>query len=96
MSIILEEERPQTNWFGIIGAIVVVAIVFIGSYYLFFKKPELIDVVVPSGLEHLNQLSQITALDPQAVVNSSNFKMLRDFTTPLALPAAGRANPFRL
>jgi hypothetical protein len=96
MSIVLEEEQVQKNWFGIITVIVVVAIVFIGSYYLFFKKPELIDVVLPSGLENLNQLSQITALDPQAVVNSSNFKMLRDFTSPLVLPAAGRSNPFRL
>lgn len=95
MAIILEEERRQTNWVAILGGFVIVLLVFIASYYLFFKKPEFIDVVIPPDLEQISLLAQIQTLDPQAVVNSSNFKMLRDYAPPLVLPPAGRTNPFR-
>lgn len=95
MAIILEEERKPTNWAAIAGTIAVVFLVFIGAYYLFFKKPELIDAVVPSKLEPINVISQIPQIDPLSIVNSSNFKLLRDYTTPLVTPPIGRGNPFR-
>jgi hypothetical protein len=95
MAIILEEEKKPTNWASIVGTITIVFLVFIGAYYLFFKKPELIDEVIPPSLSNLNVISQIHQIDPQAIVNSSNFKILRDYTTPLVTPATGRGNPFR-
>jgi hypothetical protein len=95
MAIILEEERPQTNWVAILGGFVIVVLIFIACYYVFFKKPEIIDVVVPADLEQVSLLAKVQKLDPQAIVNSSNFKMLRDYAPPLVLPPAGRANPFR-
>jgi len=50
---------------------------------------------VPADLEQISLLAQIQKIDPRAVVNSSNFRMLRDYAPPLVLPPAGRANPFR-
>ncbi|MEK7512598.1 MAG: hypothetical protein AAB601_00165 [Patescibacteria group bacterium] len=95
MAIILEEEKKPINWVSIVGIGVVVLVVFFGSYYLFFKKPQLIDVVAPIDLSNINALAQVQVFDPQAIVNSSNFKALKDFTTPLVLPPTGRSNPFR-
>jgi hypothetical protein len=95
MAIILEEERPQTNWVGILGGIVIVVLIFVACYYLFFKKPELIDVVVPRDLEQISLLAQVQEIDPQAIVNSANFRMLQNYAPTLILPPAGRANPFR-
>lgn len=93
MAIVVEEEK-KTNWVTIITVVTVLAIVFIGGYYLFFKNPELIEVVAPDRLQQLNELSQ-AKFDPNAVVDSPVFKALRDYTSPLVLPQAGRANPFQ-
>ena len=94
MAIILEEEKKPVNWFGMIAGIVAALIVLIGGYYLFFKKPQFIEVVVPGPLQQIETISKVPPLDPQAVINSSNFRALRDYTTPLPEPVKGRQNPF--
>ncbi len=94
MAILFEEEKKSVNWFGVIAGIVVALVVVIGGYVLFFKKPDLIEVVVPKPLQDITTLSKVPPLDPQAVVNSSNFKSLKDYTDPLPSPVKGRANPF--
>lgn len=94
MAIIIEEEKKKTNWTAVATVAVVLVTIFVGGYYLFFKNPELIEVVAPDNLQRLNELSQ-AKFEPNAVVNSPVFKALRDFTTPLTLPPAGRANPFQ-
>lgn len=94
MAIILEEEKKSVNWFGLIAGIAAALVLVIGGYYLFFKKPELIEVVAPGPLQKIETLSKVAPLDPQAVVNSSNFRSLRDYTSPLPKPVKGRANPF--
>lgn len=94
MAIILEEEKKPVNWFGIIAAIAAALVLLIGGYYLFFKKPQLIEVVAPGPLQQIETLSKVPPLDPQAVVNSSNFRSLRDYTSPLPAAVKGRPNPF--
>ncbi|MFH1161899.1 MAG: hypothetical protein V1696_01300 [Candidatus Jorgensenbacteria bacterium] len=93
MAIVVEEEK-KTNWVTVITVVVILAVVFIGGYYLFFQNPGLIEVVVPDRLQQLNELSQ-AKFDPNAVLDSPVFKALRDYSTPLVLPQAGRANPFQ-
>ncbi len=93
MAIVVEEEK-KGSWITIITVAVILVIVFTGGYYLFFKNPELIEVVAPDRLQQLNQLSQ-AKFDPAAVIDSPLFKALRDYTAPLVLPQAGRANPFQ-
>jgi hypothetical protein len=94
MAIIIEEEKKETNWVGLVSFIAFLAIVFIGGYYLFFKKPELIEVIVPDRLKELKELSN-AKFDPETVVNSPTFKVLQDYTQPLAPAEKGRANPFK-
>lgn len=93
MSIVVEEEK-KASWATAIMVIVMLLIVFVGGYYLFFKNPELIEVVAPDKLKRLSALSE-AKFDPNAVIDSSAFKALRDFTSPLVLPQAGRAEPFQ-
>ena len=94
MAVIIEEEGKKSfNWALLLAGIVVVVIIFVGGYYLFFKKPQLIEVVSPRELEPIEKISQIE-FDPAAVLNSPNFKILRQFAAPAVLPPAGRDNPF--
>ena len=94
MAIVLEEEQRSRNWPVIITSIVIIAVLFFGAYYLFFKKPELIEVVVPGNLQDLTRLSG-ARFDPKAVVDSAVFKTLRDYSAPIALPPTGKDNPFQ-
>lgn len=101
MAILMEDEKKPINWIGIISGLVIVAGVFFGGYYLFFKSPDSIEVVIPGKLQDLNNLSQIT-FDPKTVLDSTSgeraakiFKILTDHTTPFYVPAPGKDNPFR-
>ncbi len=93
MAIVVEEEQQSRNWPLIISSIVVIVALFFGAYYLFFKKPELIDVVIPGELQNLTRLSA-AKFDPKSVVDSPVFKTLRDYSTPITVPSAGKDNPF--
>lgn len=92
MAILVEEKRP-VNIMGILTVLIILVVVFVGGYYIFFKRPEAIEVILPSGLENINELSQIQ-FNPSEVVDGATFKLLRDYTTPLTTPVAGRENPF--
>ncbi len=95
MAIILEEEKKKTNWIAIISVLVIIAMIFSVGYYIFFKNPSVIgQTTVPDNLQALNQLSQAN-FDPNQVFGSKQFQSLQNFTTPLALPPAGRSNPFK-
>ncbi len=93
MAITIEQEKQQRNWVGIIVALIVVVSLFVAAYYLFFKKPELIETVTPGQLKQLQNVSQIT-FDPEALFNSPEFKALRQFGGEITVPTPGRSNPF--
>ncbi len=93
MAIIVEEEKKPVNWFNVVVVAVVVVIVFAVVYFVFFNSPELIDVVVPGGLNDINQLSQIQ-VDPTPVVSTLNKYFTGNFGVSLNIPAPGRPNPF--
>lgn len=94
MAIIIEEEQKQTNWVNIAIAAVIVVVLFLGAYFLFFKQPQLIEVVTPKQLQEINKLSSVS-FDPEAVVSSPIFKSLRQYGAPVTPPqTTGRTNPF--
>ncbi len=94
MAIIIEEEKKAVNWFGIILALVVVGVLFAGGYILFFKKPELIEVVAPGKFQDLSKISQLS-FNPQELLDSPQFKALKQFGVDVTVPQPGRSNPFK-
>ncbi len=95
MAIIVEEEKKSVNWFMVVIVLVVVVVVFSGAYFLFFQRPDVIEVVTPGKLDQINKLSKIS-FKPEEVVNSPSFKSLRQYgssTSPTQTP--GRENPFK-
>ena len=95
MAITVEEEKKSTNWLNITLVTIIVVVFFAGSYFLFFKKPELVDIVVPgqSQLEGWQQIGRLS-FNPQELLTSPKFKLLRQFETPVLTLKSGRPNPF--
>ena len=93
MAILVEEEKKPKNWFALVAVIIVVGIIFAGVYFVFFQKPEFIEIVAPKQLETISKLSRVK-FDPTAVIDSPVFKKLRTYGSPLTLPVTGRDNPF--
>ncbi|MBI4034268.1 MAG: hypothetical protein HY378_01830 [Candidatus Brennerbacteria bacterium] len=94
MAIVVEEEKKRINWVAILTAIVIVGVLFSGAYVLFFKKPELIEIVAPGGLEGVSEISKLS-FNPEGVLNSPTFRLLRQYGTATVTSTPGRVNPFR-
>lgn len=94
MAITVEQEKKPINWVAALVTIIIVAVLFIGSYFLFFKKPELIEIVVPGTLQNVSSISRLT-VDPEDVLNLPTFKLLRQYGTSVTIPTPGRSNPFK-
>jgi flagellar basal body-associated protein FliL len=94
MAIVVEEEKKPVNWVAILTTIIIIVVVFIGAYFLFFKKPELIEVVAPGNLQGVSQISRVS-FDPESVLGAPTFKLLRQYGTAPDPPNPGRNNPFR-
>jgi len=93
MAILIEEDKPPINWVGILTAIVVVAVLFAGVYYIFFKKPQILEnIAVPPELKANEPLVGIT-FDPSPLIERLN-KFFRQYAETVVIPAAGRENPF--
>ena len=94
MAIIVEEEKKPTNWLMLAGVVVIIAVLFVGSYYIFFKKPEIIESVIPQSYEKLTKLSQLS-FDTDAVFKSIFFKLPpKQYGSELQTELPGRSNPF--
>lgn len=93
MAIVVEEEHKSSQ--GLVGLVVwglVFIIVGVAVYYVFFKRPDLVEQATPS-LTNTEALSKIN-LQPDEVINSASFQALHSYVSPLTVQAGGRANPF--
>jgi len=93
MAISIEQNNSSVNWFNIIVAGIIVIVVFAGTYFLFFKKPELIEVVAPGQFGNITEISKVD-FKPQELLQSPEFKVLRQFESTASFPEPGRSNPF--
>lgn len=93
MAIIVEEVKPPKNWGMIISVIILIGLLFAGVYFLFFKKPVLIEMVIPSPAKTTQQLSQMK-FDILSLQNNELFKSLRQYSSLPTAGELGRANPF--
>lgn len=93
MAIIVEEDRPKINITQILMWFTVLAIVGFAVYYIFFAEPQIIDVPVPAAFKNLDPLAQVN-LVPEDLINSEQFKSLKEYITLPEPGNAGRVNPF--
>ena len=93
MAIEMEQEKKKVNWFNLALVAVFIIIVFLVTYFIFFKKPELVNVIAPGSLQSINQISQIQ-LDPTPVVQTLNKYFTGNYGGTLTIPTPGRNNPF--
>lgn len=95
MAILVQEEKKPVNWIGMLTVLFVVVAVFVLSYFLFFKRPEVIEQVVPGKFADINKISKVK-FDPEAVISSESFQALQNYA-PSFVPreTPGKPNPFR-
>lgn len=93
MAIIVEEPKAPKNWGLIIGIVAVVVVIFSGFYFLFFKQPVLIEMVIPAPIQETESLAKIT-FDPTSIQNNEVFKTLRQYAASTTVGELGRPNPF--
>ncbi len=94
MAIVIEEQKNKSGVGAILIGAVAVALVGIGVYYIFWKKPNLAEVAVPPAFQNTKQLIDIGAsVNPENVLQSVT-QTLRRYTTSTTPQNLGRANPF--
>ncbi len=94
MAITLEEEKKPVNWLNVTAIILILTGILFSGYYLFFKKPELIEVVAAGKYQDIAKLSKLK-VDPQDLIASPQFKLLKQFGSEINPPTPGKRNPFR-
>lgn len=93
MAFTIEGENRNKGLITLIISVVSVVLLLFATYYLFFTKPPQIDVLVPTELETISRISQVSA-DPAAIIDSPQYKSLREYVGPPDLGGVGRVNPF--
>ena|SRR3990167_5981292 len=93
MAILMEEGNGRGGIFKLLAIIVALIILGAATYYLFFAPAPLIEVIVPSGLQSVTQISE-KGLNTQAIFNSPVYKNLRQYAADPEIGEIGRTNPF--
>ena len=93
MAIVIEEGERRSG----IGATIawVSALIVIGLivYYVFFERPEFIELIPPAGLRDTTQLSKVK-LNVDEVIQNPQFTSLRQYISLPPIENVGRQNPF--
>ena len=93
MAIIVEEEKNKGGIVRILMWVVILGIVGFAGYYIFFAKPQLVEIEAPANFKGINPLSEIQ-LNPQEVIQGRSFQALKNYVSPPQPGNAGKSNPF--
>ena len=93
MAIIIEEKRDAKGVLNWLVWVAILAIITSAIYYIFFKKPELIEFTSSSSFKNIQELSKININSGQ-LVNNSQFQALKQYITVTEPQNLGRTNPF--
>jgi len=93
MAITVEQGKSKKGLFGLVSVVSVVIALLIATYVLFFTETPQIEVFVPSEIETISQISEVD-IDPSAIINSQEYKALKEHVLPPELGEFGRKNPF--
>ena len=93
MAILMEEGNGRRGPFKVLA--ITVALIILGTitYYLFFAPAPLIEVIVPSGLRSVTQISE-KGLNTPEIFNSPVYRSLRQYVADPVVGETGRTNPF--
>ena len=93
MAIIIEERKRKISLVNLVVYAVIALIVFSAVYFLFFSSTPAVDVIIPAPLLKTTQIATFE-LDPSAVFDSREFKLLKKPMLPPGSGTFGRDNPF--
>ncbi|RME61421.1 hypothetical protein D6779_00095 [Candidatus Parcubacteria bacterium] len=93
MAIVIEEDKRTATLISVAGWVAVLLFIAVAVYYVFFKRPDIIDERVPPHFEKVQEVSGIN-LKPETILDDPRFK-LREMLVPSPQPGnLGRENPF--
>lgn len=94
MAILVEEEKNNySRLSGIIAWALVIAVVVFGAYYVFFKRPDIVELATPTDLREVEGLLEIS-ISPKKIIESPAFQNLKPYVSPLNPKTTGKSNPF--
>lgn len=95
MAILIEEENNRASIVKVFLWLLILIIIAVAGYYIFFAKPQLVEIVVPQNLQSksIDSLAGIN-FNPQGVLNGEEFQSLKQYITPPKPGNAGKSNPF--
>lgn len=93
MAVIIEEERPKVNLPAALSWGIVLIIIVAAVYYIFVRRPDIVDVSIPPHLQNTQRISQIK-LNPETITNNPKLQSRRKFVEPPVPGNLGRENPF--
>ncbi len=89
----MEEGNGRRGPFKVLAIIVALIILGTVTYYLFFAPAPLIEVIIPSGLRSVSQISE-AGLNTPGIFNSPVYRSLRQYVADPVIGEIGRTNPF--
>jgi len=93
MAILMEEGNGRKGPFKALAIAAVLIILGTITYYLFFAPAPLIEVIIPSGLQSVTQISE-DGLNAPEIFNSPVYRSLRQYVADPVIGEIGRTNPF--
>lgn len=93
MAIIVEEEKKGGGFIGFLTWILLIGVIAFATYYIFFKEPEKVEIIIPANFENITEISA-KKIEPEVIQNDPVFKSLEALTTPPSSAKVGRVNPF--
>jgi hypothetical protein len=93
MAFSFENQSNNKNFLNIVGVAVIVLLLGLGTHLLFFIKEPLVEVIAPSSLESISQLSEVD-IQEDVLANNPVYKKLERKANDIEPGEAGRENPF--
>ena len=90
--LVTEEGENRVDIANIVIWVSLLVVVVIAVYFIFFRKPPLIEVTSPSNYQNTDPLASVN-LNPQEVANSIE-QTLKPYVPPPSPAVVGRENPF--
>jgi len=93
MAIFIEEKTDSGAVVNVVIWLTILAIISASIYYIFFKKPQLVEFTASASFKNIEQLSKIS-INSDKLINNQTFQTLKPYITVAEPDNFGNANPF--